>query len=202
MYVRHRQKILIGVTLLVIACLLVSGTVVYYEYFATKKVTPIEKPIVALDDRISPLENQGVVLEVLRIRHRGLLDKLITRGNSWKNTPTFYFVTNMDGLEYASKDVTQHGRTAEILFNTWDTFGQENKIMKDCDEEQETSTVTLTIVEQVKTASSAWIKTLDPWYADFAWQTGYGEFSVSPIHVEAVREYIRNQAEHHRQEDF
>ena len=58
------------------------------------------------------------------------------------------------------------------------------------------------IVEQVKSASSGWIKTLDPWYADFAWQGGYGEFSVSPMHVEAVREYIRNQAEHHKQEDF
>ena len=50
------------------------------------------------------------------------------------------------------------------------------------------------IVEQVKTASSTWIKTLDPWYSDFEWQTGYGEFSVSPMHVEAVREYIRTQA--------
>ena len=58
------------------------------------------------------------------------------------------------------------------------------------------------IIEQVKTSSSAWVKTLDPWYSDFAWQTGYGEFSVSPMHVEAVREYIRNQAEHHKQEDF
>ena len=58
------------------------------------------------------------------------------------------------------------------------------------------------IVEQVKTASSVWIKTLDPCYADFAWQTGYGEFSVSPMHVEAVREYIRQQPEHHLQEDF
>jgi putative transposase len=58
------------------------------------------------------------------------------------------------------------------------------------------------IVEQVKSASSAWIKTLDAWYSGFAWQSGYGEFSVSPIQVEAVREYIRQQAEHHRQEDF
>jgi putative transposase len=58
------------------------------------------------------------------------------------------------------------------------------------------------IVEQIKTASSGWIKTLGPWYDQFAWQTGYGEFSVSPIHVDSVRDYIRNQAEHHRQEDF
>jgi REP element-mobilizing transposase RayT len=58
------------------------------------------------------------------------------------------------------------------------------------------------IMEQIKTASSTWTKTLDSWYSDFAWQSGYGEFSVSPIHVESVREYIRNQAQHHKQEDF
>jgi REP element-mobilizing transposase RayT len=58
------------------------------------------------------------------------------------------------------------------------------------------------IVEQIKTGSSTWIKTLDPSYLDFAWQTGYGEFSVSPMQVEVVREYIRKQPEHHQQEDF
>ena len=58
------------------------------------------------------------------------------------------------------------------------------------------------IVEQVKTASSVWIKTCDVWYSDFAWQSGYGEFSVSPIHVDPVREYIRGQEGHHKQEDF
>jgi REP element-mobilizing transposase RayT len=35
------------------------------------------------------------------------------------------------------------------------------------------------IVEQVKSSSSTWIKQQHGWYADFAWQTGYGEFSVS-----------------------
>jgi putative transposase len=58
------------------------------------------------------------------------------------------------------------------------------------------------IVEQVKTASSTWIKTCDSWYSDFAWQSGYGEFSVSPMHIEPVREYIRGQQPHHEREDF
>jgi REP element-mobilizing transposase RayT len=58
------------------------------------------------------------------------------------------------------------------------------------------------VVEQIKTATSSWIKTLDAWYSDFGWQSGYGEFSVSPTQVESVREYIRNQAEHHKREDF
>ncbi|MFH1013402.1 MAG: hypothetical protein V1769_02705, partial [Thermoplasmatota archaeon] len=115
MYVKRKQKVIIGVSLLVIACLLASGVFVYFEYYATKKETPLQQTPVSIDNRISPLENQGLVLEVLRIRHRGLLEKLITPGNSWKNIPTFYFITNMDGLEYVSKDVTQHGRTTEVL---------------------------------------------------------------------------------------
>jgi hypothetical protein len=123
---------------------------VYFEYYTTKKETPLQQTPFTIDDRISPLENQGLVLEVLRIRDRGLLEKLLKPGKSWENKPSFYFISNMDGLEYVSKDVTQHGRTTEVLFNTWDTMFQENKIMKDAEEEQETSTVTLTITEQVK----------------------------------------------------
>jgi putative transposase len=58
------------------------------------------------------------------------------------------------------------------------------------------------IVEQIKTSSSVWIKTLDPWYSDFAWRSGYAAFSVSPMQVDVVRDYIRGQPEHHRREDF
>ncbi|MBS3778085.1 MAG: hypothetical protein KGY50_02190, partial [Candidatus Thermoplasmatota archaeon] len=82
------------------------------------------------DDRIAPYENQGVILEVLRIRHRGLLDRLLTQGNDWKKKPEFYFITNMDGMEYVSKDVEQHGQVTEVLFNTWDSMFQENKVMR------------------------------------------------------------------------
>src|SRR5712691_9031660 len=44
------------------------------------------------------------------------------------------------------------------------------------------------IVEQVESLSSGWIKEQHAWYADFAWQTGYGGFSVIPLHTEAARE--------------
>ncbi|MBL8181449.1 MAG: transposase [Blastocatellia bacterium] len=36
----------------------------------------------------------------------------------------------------------------------------------------------------------------------FEWQKGYGAFSVSPTAVPAVRNYILNQKEHHRKQDF
>jgi REP element-mobilizing transposase RayT len=58
------------------------------------------------------------------------------------------------------------------------------------------------VVEQIKGSSSGWIKDQDSWYYDFAWQAGYGEFSVSPWEIEALREYIRRQPEHHKKEDF
>jgi putative transposase len=58
------------------------------------------------------------------------------------------------------------------------------------------------VVEQVKASSSAWLKAQNTWYGDFAWQAGYGEFSVSPTHVQRIRHYIRRQPEHHAKEDF
>ena len=57
-------------------------------------------------------------------------------------------------------------------------------------------------VEVVKKASSKWIKTQGVEFADFAWQSGYGAFAVSESKVEAVREYIANQREHHRKKSF
>jgi hypothetical protein len=150
MATKRKQKIIIGVSLIVIACLLASGLYAYFEYYSIKKVTSPEPIPFVLDNRISPLENQGLTLEILRIRHRGLLEKLLNWGNSWKDKPKFYFISTMDGLEYISKNVQQHGTQTEIFFNDWDTMFQENKIIKEVDEENETSMVTLTIIERVK----------------------------------------------------
>jgi len=36
----------------------------------------------------------------------------------------------------------------------------------------------------------------------FAWQDGYGAFTVSESQVETVQACIRNQAEHHRTKSF
>lgn len=57
-------------------------------------------------------------------------------------------------------------------------------------------------VEDVKKASSKWIKTQGPAFSGFAWQSGYGAFAVSESNVETVREYIAHQPEHHRKKSF
>jgi REP element-mobilizing transposase RayT len=54
------------------------------------------------------------------------------------------------------------------------------------------------VVEEVKTASSKWIKTRGEPYASFAWQAGYGAFGVSVSNIDIVRQYLENQPEHHR----
>jgi putative transposase len=61
---------------------------------------------------------------------------------------------------------------------------------------------TAVIMEELKRDSSKWIKQEFPDLGGFYWQTGYGLFSVSPSHHEAVRQYISRQEDHHRNEDF
>lgn len=51
-------------------------------------------------------------------------------------------------------------------------------------------------VQKLKGSSSRWMgKT-------FAWQEGYGAFSVSASQVPVVKKYIENQVEHHRKRSF
>jgi len=54
------------------------------------------------------------------------------------------------------------------------------------------------LVEEIKTHSSRWIKTKGNYYKDFAWQGGYGGFSVSQSAVDIVSNYIDRQKLHHR----
>jgi REP element-mobilizing transposase RayT len=59
------------------------------------------------------------------------------------------------------------------------------------------------IVEEVKKGSSKWMKTAEgTGNQDFAWQGGYGAFSVSQSNEPEVKKYIQNQAEHHRKMTF
>jgi putative transposase len=58
------------------------------------------------------------------------------------------------------------------------------------------------LIREIKRDSSKWIKDKRPTLADFHWQAGYGAFSLSPSHVEALVAYIENQEEHHKTESF
>lgn len=59
-----------------------------------------------------------------------------------------------------------------------------------------------TVVEEIKKRSSKWIKTKDAVFENFAWQAGYGAFSIGQSNVAAVKKYIANQKAHHAKKTF
>lgn len=56
------------------------------------------------------------------------------------------------------------------------------------------------VVSEIKTGSSVWMK--QQGIANFAWQRGYGLFSVSPADLDALVSYIDGQKAHHRKRGF
>ncbi len=58
------------------------------------------------------------------------------------------------------------------------------------------------LVEKLKTTSSKWIKTQPSGHKAFAWQRGYGCFSIGPRDLNALRAYIDDQAKHHSTQTF
>ena len=58
------------------------------------------------------------------------------------------------------------------------------------------------LVQEIKTATSRFIKTKGEEFNDFFWQNGYGIFSINPGHLDVVRSYISRQVEHHKEITF
>jgi REP element-mobilizing transposase RayT len=58
------------------------------------------------------------------------------------------------------------------------------------------------IAQVIKGGSSAWMRDTFPNTKAFAWQDGYGAFTVSRSNVDEVDAYIRGQREHHRNKSF
>ena len=58
------------------------------------------------------------------------------------------------------------------------------------------------VVHNIKGESSHWVNQNNFLKNKFAWQIGYGAFSVSESNVEKVVKYIRNQKVHHRTKSY
>jgi REP element-mobilizing transposase RayT len=57
-------------------------------------------------------------------------------------------------------------------------------------------------IQLIKGGSSKWIHDRLPKHQKFAWQDGYGAFSVSASQMKSVIRYIDGQKEHHRKKTF
>lgn len=58
------------------------------------------------------------------------------------------------------------------------------------------------LLREIKRSSTNWLRQHSPSLKQFAWQAGYGAFSVSSTHRDIVEKYIAHQAEHHRRVSF
>jgi putative transposase len=56
------------------------------------------------------------------------------------------------------------------------------------------------VARVIKTNSSGWVRA--KWSSDFAWQTGYGVFSVSESNVGTVTKHNASQEDHHKKHSF
>ncbi len=54
----------------------------------------------------------------------------------------------------------------------------------------------------VKANSSKWASERPDLTTEFAWQVGYGAFTVSASQVSALRQYVQTQEEHHHKQTF
>jgi REP element-mobilizing transposase RayT len=58
------------------------------------------------------------------------------------------------------------------------------------------------LIEEIKKGSSKWVKTKGIKYHNFAWQKGYGAFSIGKSSYKGLVDYIINQEEHHKKISF
>ncbi len=58
------------------------------------------------------------------------------------------------------------------------------------------------VLRELKAGSSRWVHETQPDKMEFAWQDGYGAFSVSQSNLDQVKAYISKQDEHHRRKSY
>lgn len=58
------------------------------------------------------------------------------------------------------------------------------------------------VIRDLKANASGWLHDVFPELKQFAWQNGYGAFTVSASQAESVRRYIANQKAHHQRQTF
>jgi len=145
--IKTKRKIIIFtiIVLLVLSNILSLSYFIYRDYQdknSKSKEDNSENKI--LDNRISPLENQGLILEINRIRNRDFLNIIMKPGLSWKNKPSFTVEIVIDNLKYSKYSEISYN------FNTWDTIGKNFRVIRDAEEEQEKSEIQISISQKEK----------------------------------------------------
>ena len=144
------------------------------------------------DNRVSPYTNQAIYLRLNRIRKKGIIEQMYTSGNDifdvspqrsgkpelkiildglrpglgWDEKPSFSYIAQFDDYEWVGCDT----------FNSWDSGYMNRLVFRNVDEEKNTSTVKLSIIENVKVkklfGSSTQKKEKDSFTVEYNFRTG------------------------------
>lgn len=95
-----------------------------------------------IDDRISPLTNQGLTIEIKRIRNRGLINEMLHKLITWRKTPEFYLEIKVNNKVLSN--------LRDFNYETWDSYLHEMRYIIDVEEELEKSEIIIRIMERTK----------------------------------------------------
>jgi len=171
---KKNNNITLIITLLAAAIIIISGFYVYFEYYAYEEKPDVE-PVKEIDDRISPLTQQAVFLEIHRIRVNGIIDqmtnfpgtRLIDRlpikderyramlhglvpGIGWNKKPIFTFGVVLNGYEFEEKIDFKTWDTDYINYNLYEITQGWKPDESGYTEEKETTTVEIKFIEKEK----------------------------------------------------
>lgn len=110
----------------------------------------------------------------------------------------FPFLTTPDLRKQVWKHIHENARSKGIYIDFINGYTDHCHILLSLGTEQNLSKV----VQLIKGESAFWINKNNLCNPKFEWQNDYFAVSVSESVVEKVRNYIRNQEEHHKQKTF
>ena len=130
-----------------IIVILLVGLVNFYFFTEEPKKDHEEDTVedAVIDDQISLLTNQGLTIEILRIRHRDILDKIFKISYTFKDPPSSYWITIVDGKECNSSGNVGFGSSG--YFNEWDNMLKDCRVNYKVKDERKKSDVIIKIIE-------------------------------------------------------
>jgi len=138
------------ISVIIVLILILAGTLLYIQYNQESSEKEEKSEIQIIDDRISPFQGQKLTVELLRIRNRGLLDKMLKPGFGWREPEnSFYWVTEVDGeVGDSSHILAAGGKEGDGTFKEWDTILKESRMNYKINvEDQIESKVRISIME-------------------------------------------------------